>query len=113
MAYAPQNGPAGDKNAHQRSIVRIIRPINGSFVGRIQYAPTQRHENAVRFAYPTPWHAPSAMRFSHATTVKQSNALRFTYSIARNAPTAPRLGYAPMWDGEGGKILSLVTSEKS
>ena len=93
MAYAPQNGPAGDKNAHRRSIIWIIRPINGTFVGRMQYAPTQGHENAVRFsysttmkqsnavpfAYPTQRHAPAAARFSHATTVKQSNALRFTY----------------------------------
>ena len=99
MAYAPPNGPAGDKNAYQRSIIRIIRPINGSFVGRIQYAPTQGHVNAVRLG--------------HTTTVKQSNAPRFTHSIARNASTAPRLRHAPMWDGEDGKILSLVTSEKS
>ena len=93
MAYAPSNGPAGDKNAHRRSIIWIIRPINGTFVGRMQYAPTQRHDNAVRFsysttvkqsnavrfAYPTPWHALNAARFSHATTVKQSNAPRFTH----------------------------------
>ena len=51
MAYAPQNGPAGDKNAHRRSIIWIIRPINGTFVGRIQYAPTQGHENAVRLGH--------------------------------------------------------------
>ena len=75
MAYAPPNGPAEDKNAHRRSIIRIIRPINGSFVGRIQYAPTQRHKNAARF--------------SHATTVKQSNAPRFTYFIPDMCP----LGY--------------------
>ena len=95
MAYAPPNGPAGDKNAHRQSIIRIIRPINGSPVGRMQYAPTRGHENAVRFvysttmkqsnavrfAYPTQWHAPNAVRFSHATTVKQSNAPRFTYFI--------------------------------
>ena len=64
MAYAPPNGPAGDKNAYQRSIIRIIRPINGTFVGRMQYAPTWEHKNAARFM--------------HTTTVKQSNAPRFT-----------------------------------
>ena len=93
MAYAPPNGPAGDKNAYQQSIIWILRPRNGTFVGRIQYAPTQEHENAVRFsysttmkqsnavrfAYPTSEPTPTAARFSHATTVKQSNALRFTY----------------------------------
>ncbi len=99
MAYAPPNGPAGDKNAYQRSIIWIIRPINGMFVGRIQYASTQGHENAVRLG--------------HTTTMKQSNVPRFTHSIARNAPTATRLRHAPMWDGESGKISGLVTSEKS
>ena len=93
MVYAPPNGPAGDKNAHRRSIIWIIRPINGSFVGRMQYAPTQGHENAVRFsypttmkqsnavrfAYPTQWHAPNAVRFPYSTTMKQSNAVRFAY----------------------------------
>jgi len=63
MAYAPPNGPAGDKNAYRRSIIWIIRPINGAFVGRIQYAPTQGHKNA--------------SRFMHTTTVKQSNAPHF------------------------------------
>ena len=99
MAYAPPNGPAGDKNAYQRSIIRIIRPINGSFVSRMQYAPTQGHENAVRFVY--------------TTTMQQSNAVRFSYPTPWHSPTAPRLRHAPMWDGEDGKILSLVTSEKS
>ena len=51
MAYAPQNSPEGDKNAHQRSIIWIIRPINGSPVGRIQYAPTQGYENAPRLEH--------------------------------------------------------------
>ena len=51
MAYAPPNGPAGGKNAYQRSIIRIIRPINGSPVGRMQYAPTQEHKNAPRLGY--------------------------------------------------------------
>ena len=78
---------------------RALAPFGGSFVGRIQYAPTQGHKNAVRFM--------------HTTTVKQSNAPRFTHSIARNAPTATRLRHAPMWDGESGKTLCLVTSEKS
>ena len=70
MAYAPPNGPAGDKNAHRRSIIWIIRPINGTFVGRMLLRPTQGHENAVRLG--------------HTTTVKQSNAPRFTHFTAWN-----------------------------
>ena len=64
MAYALQNGPAGDKNAYQRSIIRIIRPINGSFVGRMLLRPTWGHENAVRFVYSKAWHALKAAYFS-------------------------------------------------
>ena len=51
MAYALQNGPAGDKNAHQRSIIRIIRPINGSPVGRMLLRSTQGHVNAPRLGH--------------------------------------------------------------
>ena len=68
-------------------------PFGGSFVGRMQYAPTQGHVNAPRFMHtttvkqsnaphfppPTQWYTPNAVRFSYSTTVKQSNALRFTY----------------------------------
>ena len=107
MAYAPPNGPAGDKNAYQRSIIWIIRPINGSPVGRMQYAPTQgyvnalrsvhattvKQSNAARFAPPTQCHTPNAARFSHATTVKQSNAARFTYSNEWHGPVCVALGY--------------------
>ena len=63
VLHIPPNGPAGGKNAYQRSIIWTIRPINGSFVGRMQYAPTRGHVNT--------------MRFSYSTTMKQSNAPHF------------------------------------
>ena len=76
-------------------------------MGRMQYAPTQGHvnaprfvhattmkqSNAVRFSYPTPWHAPSTPRFSYSTTMKQSNAARFTYSNEWHVPVYVTLGY--------------------
>jgi len=77
MAYAPPNGPAGDKNAYQRSIIWIIRPINGSPVGRIQYAPTQGHENAPHFPPPTPWHPQKAAYFWGNTIEHTPTAIIF------------------------------------
>ena len=99
MAYAPQSAIPWMANAYPRPKAGLSPSFGETFVGRMQYAPTQRHKNAPRFM--------------HTTTVKQSNAPRFTHSIARNVPTATQLRHAPMWDGESGKTLCLVTSEKS
>ena len=93
MAYAPQSAIPWMANACTRPKAGPSPSFGGSFVGRMQYAPTRGHENAVRFVYSKAWHAPkaayfsgntakhapTAAPFSHATTVKQFNALRFTY----------------------------------
>ena len=88
MAYAPQNGPAGDKNAHRRSIIRIIRPINGTFVGRIQYAPTQGHKNAPRFMHTTTVKQSNAPHFPPPTSWHPLKAAYFSGNTIEHAPTA-------------------------
>ena len=52
-------------------------PFGGSFVGRMQYAPTQRHKNAPHFPPPTPWHPPNAARFSGNTAKHAPTAIIF------------------------------------
>ena len=60
-------------------------------------ATTMKQSNAVRFSYPTPWHAPSTPRFSYSTTMKQSNAVRFSYSTTVKQSNAARFTYSNEW----------------
>ena len=54
-------------------MIWIIRPINGTFVGRIQYAPTQGHKNAVRLGHTRTSDPHFLVRIAHTSMIPPQN----------------------------------------
>ena len=77
VLHTPHRTPSHRWRACTRPMTRPSPSFGGTFVGRMQYAPTWEHENAVRFMYPKAWHALKAAYFSGNTAEHTPTAIIF------------------------------------